>query len=129
MEKQHYDLIELARDLGTTVEDLIRYGADDELTVYVIADEWPGKKAGNSGAKSAVIADGLVELLPTDLLKALNSEYTEVRQVKTADGAPHAYRGVRWLSATLHRKKLARLVRPRPADRVGFAARVCELAR
>ena len=86
MEKQLYDLIELARDLGTTTEDLIRYGADGELILYVIADEWPGKKTDKSGAKSAVIVDGQVELLPIDLLKALNSEYTEVRQVKTPKG-------------------------------------------
>ena len=86
MKKQRYNLIELARDLGTSVEELIGYGADGELTLYVIADKWPGKKAAKSGAKSDFIADGLVELLPTDLLKALNSEYTEVRQVKTADG-------------------------------------------
>ena len=86
MQKQRYNLIELASDLGTSVEELIGYGADGELTVYVIADEWPRKKAGNSDAKSAGIVDGQVELLPIDLLKALSSEYTEVRQVKTADG-------------------------------------------
>lgn len=86
MEKQLYDLIELARDLGTTTEDLIRYGADGELILYVIADKWPGEKTDKSGAKSAVIVDGQVELLPIDLLKALNSEYTEVRQVKTPKG-------------------------------------------
>ncbi len=86
MQKQRYDLIELARDLGTTAEELIRYGADGELTLYVIAHEWPGKKAGSSDAESDVVVDGQVELLPTDLLKALNSDYTEVRQVKTANG-------------------------------------------
>ena len=86
MEKQLYDLIELARELGRTTEDLIRYGADGELILYVIADEWPGKKTDKSGAKSVATVDGKVELLPTDLLKALNSDYTEVRQVKTMDG-------------------------------------------
>ena len=86
MEKQLYDLIELARDLGTTTEDLIRYGADGELILYVIADEWPGKKTDKSGAKSVATVDGKVELLRTDLLKALNSDYTEIRQVKTPKG-------------------------------------------
>ena len=86
MKKLLYDLPELAHELEASVEQIIRYGAAGDLILYVIADEWSGKKAGNSDAKSNVIADGLVELLPTDLLKALNSEYTEVRQVKTADG-------------------------------------------
>ena len=86
METLLYDLHELAHELDASVEQMIRYGAAGDLTLYVIADEWPGKKADNSGAKSAVIADGPVDLLPIDLLKALNSEYTEIRQVKTADG-------------------------------------------
>ena len=86
MEKQRYNLIELAADLGTSVEELVGYGADGKLIIYVIADKWPRKKAGNSDAKSAVIVDGQVELLPIDLLKSLGSEYTEVRQVKTPKG-------------------------------------------
>jgi len=86
MQKQRYTLIELERDLGKPIEDLINYGADGELTLCVIADKWPGKKLGNSDTESDDTADGQVELLPTDLLKALNSQYTEVRQVKTADG-------------------------------------------
>ena len=86
MQKQRYTLIQIERDLGTIVEDLIHYGADNELTIHVIADHWPGKIAGNSDAESDVIADKAVDLLPSDLLKAFNSEYTEVRQVKTANG-------------------------------------------
>jgi len=86
MRKQRYTLMELERDLGIPVGDLIHFGADGELTLHVIADKWPGKKEGNADAESDVIVDEAVELLPTDLLKALNSEYTEVRQVKTADG-------------------------------------------
>ena len=107
MQKQRYNLIELAADLDTSVEELIGYGADGELTLYVIADKWPGKKAGKSGSKSDFIADGQVELLPTDLLKALNSDYTEVRQVKATDGdlvaldSPQKVeRGVHFVTAT-----------------------------
>lgn len=86
MQKQRYTLMELERDLGIPVGDLFHFGADGELTLHVIADKWPGKKEGNADAESDVIVDEAVELLPTDLLKALNSEYTNVRQVKTADG-------------------------------------------
>ncbi len=86
MKKKRYTLAELERDLGIPVGDLIHFGADGELTLHVIADKWPGKKAGNSDTESDDAADGQVELLPTDLLKALNSQYTEVRQVKRADG-------------------------------------------
>ena len=106
MEKQRYNLIELAADLGTSVEELVGYGADGELTVYVIADEWPRKKAGNSDAKSAVTVDGQVELLPIDLLKSLGSEYTEVRQVKppkgdviVLDSPQNVKRGVHFVTA------------------------------
>ena len=86
MKKKRYTLAELERDLGPTVQELIGYGADDELTVHVIADEWPGKKAGNSDAESNAIADGAVDLLPSDLLKALGADHTKVRKVRTADG-------------------------------------------
>ena len=86
MKKKRYTLAELERDLGTTVQDLIGYGADDELTVHVIADEWPGKKAGKSDAESDVIADEAVDLLPSDLLKALGADHTKVRKVRTGDG-------------------------------------------
>ena len=84
MKKQRYNLIELEKDLGRTVEELIGYGADEELTIHVIADNWPGKQLGNDEAN--VTADGPVELVSSDLLKALHSVDTEVRQVKTADG-------------------------------------------
>lgn len=86
MKKKRYTLAELERDLGKTVQDLIGYGADDELTVHVIADEWPGKKVGKSDATSDVIADEAVDLLPSDLLKALGADHTKVRKVRTADG-------------------------------------------
>ena len=80
MQKQRYSLIELARDLKKSIEELIDYGSAGELTLHVIADKWPGKKAGVE--KTNVIVNGPVELLPADLLQALNAEHTEVRQVK-----------------------------------------------
>lgn len=86
MQKQRYNLIELAADLGTSVEELIGYGADGELTLYVIADEWPGTKEDNSDAETDVIVDGAVDLLPSDLLKALVADRTQVRRVRTKDG-------------------------------------------
>ena len=35
MRKQTYHLSELATELETSVEDLIRYGADGDLTIHV----------------------------------------------------------------------------------------------
>ena len=128
MRKQRYSLIELAADLGTSVEELINYGADGELTVYVIADGWPGKKTDKSGAKSAVIVDGQVELLPIDLLKALNSENTEVRQVKTPQGdvieldSPQKMaRGVHFVMAA-ERDRLKEALKPEPKTAVAASA-------
>ena len=86
MQKQRYNLNELATDLGTSVPELISYGADGELKPYVVADEWPGKKVGNSGAESDVIVDGEVDLLPSDLLKAMGADHTKIRKVRTRDG-------------------------------------------
>ncbi len=124
MEKPLYDLPELAHDLNASVEQMIRYGAADKLTLCVIADKWPGKKAGNSDAKSAVIADGLVELLPTDLLKALNSETTEVRQVKTPkgdvivlDSTQKVERGVHFVTAA-ERDRVLKALKPTPQTAV-----------
>ena len=120
MQKQRYNLIELASDLGTSVEELIGYGADGELTLYVIADKWPEKKADKSGAKSNFIADGPVELLPSDLLKALNSEYTEVRQVTTPkgdvielDSPQKVERGVHFVTAA-ERDRVLEALKPTP---------------
>ena len=102
MQKQRYNLIELARDLGTTVEELIRYGADGELTLHVIADEWPGKNAGNSDAESDVIVDGAVDLLPSDLLKALSADHTKVRKVRTRDGDMVALDSIQEVMRSIH---------------------------
>lgn len=124
MQKQRYDLLELARDLGTTVEELIRYGADGELTLHVIADEWPGKNAGNSDAESDVIVDEAVDLLPSDLLKALNADHTKVRKVRTRDGdivalnsIQEVMRGVHFVTAA-ERDRLQEALKPTPQPTV-----------
>ena len=100
MKKRRYSLIELGNALGFSVEELIAYGADDEFTIHVIADNWPGKIADDE--KSPIVVDGLVELLPTDLLKALNSTTTEVRQVKTAEGEVVALDSPRTVERGIH---------------------------
>jgi len=104
-------VIELADDLGTTTEELINYGADGELTVFVIADEWPGKKEGDPDAVSGVTVDGEVDLLPSDLLKALVADCTQVRRVRTRDGdivvldsVQNVMRGVHFVSAEERRR-------------------------
>jgi len=90
----------------------------------VIADEWPGKKADSSDAESDVIVDGPGELLPTDLLKALNSDYTEVRQVKTANGdvvvldsTQRVMRGIHFVTAA-ERLRVQQALNPAPQPTV-----------
>ncbi len=34
------DLCELARDINESLESLIRFGANGELSIFVIADDW-----------------------------------------------------------------------------------------
>ena len=124
MQKQRYDLLELARDLGTTVEEVIRYGADGELTLHVIADEWPGKNAANSDAESDVVVDGAVDLLPSDLLKALSADHTKVRKVRTRDGdivaldsIQEVMRGVHFVTAA-ERDRVQKALKPTPLPTV-----------
>ena len=78
MQKQRYDLNELAAELGRTVEDLIRFGSEGELTIHVVADQWSGKKTGDANAVSAVPVNGAVSLLPDDLLRSLNAARTSI---------------------------------------------------
>ena len=120
MQKQRYNLIELAIDLCKTEEELISYGADGELTFYVIADEWPGKKEGNADAESDVIVDEAVDLLPSDLLKALVADHTRVRRVRTKggdivvlDSAQTVMRGVHFVTAA-ERDRLQESLKPQP---------------
>ena len=64
--KKYYDVIELACDLGKSVEEIIRYGAAGDLTLSVIADEWHGKKVDNPDAVSDFVIDGHAELAKHD---------------------------------------------------------------
>ncbi len=120
MQKQRYNLIELAINLCTTEEELISYGADGELTFYVIADEWPGKIEGNSDAESDIIVDGAVDLLPSDLLKALVADRTEVHRVRTKDSdivvldsVQTVMRGVHFVTAA-ERDRVQKALKPTP---------------
>ena len=72
------DLCERARDVDESVESLIRCGACDELSIYVIADDWPVRLKND--AKGTVT--GPVFLLAEDLHRCLNAECTTVRRVK-----------------------------------------------
>jgi len=128
METLLYDLPEFAHELEASVEQMIRHGAYGELVLCVVADKWPGKRVDNSDAKSDVIADGLVELLPADLLKSMSSETTEVRQVKTADGdvieldSPQKVRrGVHFVRAA-ERDRVQEALKPEPKTAVAASA-------
>ncbi len=72
------DLCELARDVNESVESLIRFGANDELSIFVIADDWPVR----SGDDTVDIVRGQMFLAPEDLLQSLNAQCTRVCQVR-----------------------------------------------
>jgi len=78
--KKDYDLNEVARELGLTVEDLVRFAAHEELTIFVIAENWPACSI-ESGLADEVL-DGPVDLVPEDLRRSMNADYTEVRRVR-----------------------------------------------
>ena len=124
MQRERYNLIELARDLGGDVGDFIHYGADGKLTIHVIAEEWPGKKAGDSDVESDVIVDGAVDLLPSDLLKALVADCTQVRRVRTKDGdivvldsIQEVMRGDHFITVA-ERDRLQEALKPKPQPTV-----------
>ena len=72
------DLCELARDVNESVESLIRFGANGELSIFVIADDWPVR----SGDDTVDIVRGQMFLEPEDLLQSLNAQCTRVCQVR-----------------------------------------------
>jgi hypothetical protein len=72
------DLCELARDVGEPVEALIRFGASGELSIFVIADDWPVR----SGDDTEDVVKGPVFLVPEDLLRSMNAQCTKVRKVR-----------------------------------------------
>ncbi len=97
------DLCDLARDVNESLESLIRFGAIGELTIYVIADDWPVRSSNE--AKDTV--KGPVFLLAKDLHQSLNAEVTKVSQVRrpehdefvTLDEPVEVARGVHFVSA------------------------------
>jgi hypothetical protein len=80
--KKYYDLIEVAHDISVSVEDLVRYAADGELTVFVVAQDWPA--SSTKGLDDTVLA-GPVNLVASDLLRSMNADFTMVRQVSLPD--------------------------------------------
>jgi len=118
MEKPLFDLPELAHELGTSVETLIRFGSAGEFSVYVIAIEWPGKVEAGKAKGSEITVDQLVALDRTDLLKALNADYTTVRKVIIDDGSivglepsRDVMRGVHFVTAE-DRRRLKQILQP-----------------
>ncbi len=72
------DLCDLARDVNESPESLIRFGAIDELTIYVIAYDWPVRSNNDTQDK----LKGQVFLLAEDLHQSMNAECTTVRRVR-----------------------------------------------
>jgi len=72
------DLCDLARDVNESLETLIRFGASGELTIYVIAHDWPVRSNGDTQDK----LKGPVFLLAEDLHQSLNAQFTTVSEVR-----------------------------------------------
>ncbi len=77
--KRDFDLDEMARDLSVSIEDLIRFAARDELTIFVVAQEWPA--SSSNGLSDTVLVDP-VDLVASDLQRSMNADHTMVRQVR-----------------------------------------------
>ncbi len=77
--KKYFTLIEVERDLGMPIEELIQHAAHDELTISVIAQDWSGS---STNGLADTILEGLVDLVSSDLLQSLGADHTTVRKVK-----------------------------------------------
>ena len=75
------NLAEAATQLGTSVGKLIKCGAKGKLTISVVADNWPIRAENETGES----IDGLVDLVPNDLLKSYTADFTMVREVVNRD--------------------------------------------
>ena len=124
MDKPLYKLTELAHYVGKSVEDLVCYGADDKLTIQVIADNWPVKPTGEGSQRTEKTVDGQVALLAADLLKALGADFTTVRQVRTGEGeivtlepAQKVLHGIHYVTAA-ERDRLREALKPTPQPTV-----------
>ena len=77
--KKYYTLIEVERELAMPIEELIQHAAHDELTISVIAQDWPGS---STNGLADTILEGPVDLDSSDLLQSLGADHTMVRKVK-----------------------------------------------
>lgn len=73
------NLAEAAMQLGTSVEKLIQFGAHGDLTISVIANEWPVR----TESETAEPISGLANLVPDDLQQSYVSDVVLVRKVVT----------------------------------------------
>ena len=84
------DLCDLAQDVNESLESLIRFGALGELTIHVIAHNWPIRSNGDTQKT----AKGPVFLLPDDLHQSLNAEFTTLTQIRRPhDDGPRSSAG------------------------------------
>ncbi len=74
------NLAEAAMQLRTSVEKLIQFGAHGDLTISVVADDWPVQ----TESETAETISGLVNLVPSDLLQSFVAEFVLVHKVVTA---------------------------------------------
>ena len=77
--KKYFTLIEIERELGIAIEELIQHAAHDELTISVIAQDWSGS---STNGLADTILEGPVNLVSSDLLQSLGADHTMVRKVK-----------------------------------------------
>jgi hypothetical protein len=75
------NLAEAAMQLGTSVEKLIQFGAHGDLTISVVAKDWPVQ----AESETAETISELVNLVPSDLLQSYVAEIVVVHKVVTAD--------------------------------------------
>jgi len=83
--KKYFTLIEIERELGIPIEELIQHAAHNELTISAIAQGWSGS---STNGLADTILEGLVDLDSSDLLQSLGADHTTVRKVKehSSDG-------------------------------------------
>jgi hypothetical protein len=75
------NLAEAAMQLDTSVEKLIQIGAHGDLTISVVANDWPV----HTESETAETITGLVNLVPSDLLQSYVAEFVLVHKVVTAN--------------------------------------------
>ena len=107
------DLSVAAQRLGYPVEQLVRWGAKGELTITVIANDWPVRCAD----KTKEPVNGPVHLVPKDLERSYNADVIRVQQVirpdddvvLTLDDPVELLRGQLYVAAAEYRRIRDRL--------------------